>query len=167
MSRRPTKPSSSRGSSPKRSRGLSEPRRCGSPAFSTLTGELYEGGIRRSLDFARTAHSSSGLGHRPLTAAARVRIPYAPYWISLRNSRPEVGSTVRDCATSALRYALVWQTPGPARELRSPLSSSPCAHRASVGCELWPGPECRASREHSTPFGATAVKSLPIRSHLR
>ncbi len=25
------------------------------------------------------AHSSSGLGHRPLTAAARVRIPYAPY----------------------------------------------------------------------------------------
>src|SRR6185312_17358854 len=27
---------------------------------------------------ARRAHSSSGLGHRPLTAAARVRIPYAP-----------------------------------------------------------------------------------------
>jgi hypothetical protein len=27
----------------------------------------------------RTAHSSSGLGHRPLTAAARVRIPYGPY----------------------------------------------------------------------------------------
>ena len=26
----------------------------------------------------RTAHSSSGLGHRPLTAAARVRIPYGP-----------------------------------------------------------------------------------------
>ena len=26
----------------------------------------------------RRAHSSSGLGHRPLTAAARVRIPYAP-----------------------------------------------------------------------------------------
>jgi hypothetical protein len=25
------------------------------------------------------AHSSSGLGHRPLTAAARVRIPYGPY----------------------------------------------------------------------------------------
>jgi hypothetical protein len=25
------------------------------------------------------AHSSSGLGHRPLTAAARVRIPYAPF----------------------------------------------------------------------------------------
>src|ERR1700757_4113711 len=32
----------------------------------------------------RRAHSSSGLGHRPLTAAARVRIPYAP----LRGSRP-------------------------------------------------------------------------------
>ena len=27
---------------------------------------------------SRRAHSSSGLGHRPLTAAARVRIPYAP-----------------------------------------------------------------------------------------
>ncbi len=27
---------------------------------------------------AATAHSSSGLGHRPLTAAARVRIPYGP-----------------------------------------------------------------------------------------
>jgi hypothetical protein len=27
----------------------------------------------------RRAHSSSGLGHRPLTAAARVRIPYAPF----------------------------------------------------------------------------------------
>ena len=26
-----------------------------------------------------TAHSSSGLGHRPLTAAARVRIPYGPF----------------------------------------------------------------------------------------
>src|SRR4051812_35672898 len=25
------------------------------------------------------AHSSSGLGHRPLTAAARVRIPYGPF----------------------------------------------------------------------------------------
>ena len=31
-----------------------------------------------SLLCAPTAHSSSGLGHRPLTAAARVRIPYAP-----------------------------------------------------------------------------------------
>ena len=33
----------------------------------------------------RSAHSSSGLGHRPLTAAARVRIPYGPYeaaWLS-------------------------------------------------------------------------------------
>ena len=33
----------------------------------------------RQLDWRRaTAHSSSGLGHRPLTAAARVRIPYGP-----------------------------------------------------------------------------------------
>jgi hypothetical protein len=30
----------------------------------------------------RRAHSSSGLGHRPLTAAARVRIPYAPFYCS-------------------------------------------------------------------------------------
>src|SRR5512132_4371274 len=36
----------------------------------------------------RRAHSSSGLGHRPLTAAARVRIPYAP---SLRKPRKQRG----------------------------------------------------------------------------
>jgi hypothetical protein len=36
------------------------------------------------LQFESPAHSSSGLGHRPLTAAARVRIPYAP----LSHSRP-------------------------------------------------------------------------------
>jgi hypothetical protein len=30
----------------------------------------------------RRAHSSSGLGHRPLTAAARVRIPYAPLCVT-------------------------------------------------------------------------------------
>jgi NAD(P)-dependent dehydrogenase (short-subunit alcohol dehydrogenase family) len=28
------------------------------------------------------AHSSSGLGHRPLTAAARVRIPYGPFLVT-------------------------------------------------------------------------------------
>src|SRR5262249_54877766 len=28
------------------------------------------------------------------------------------------------------------------------------AHRALVGCGLGPEPECRASREHSTPIGA-------------
>ena len=32
----------------------------------------------RSLPCPRRAHSSSGLGRRPLTAVARVRIPYAP-----------------------------------------------------------------------------------------
>ena len=31
-----------------------------------------------SATLSRTAHSSSGLGRRPLTAVARVRIPYAP-----------------------------------------------------------------------------------------
>src|SRR4051794_6872234 len=41
---------------------------------------------RRARDAAtlslRRAHSSSGLGHRPLTAAARVRIPYAPLGVT-------------------------------------------------------------------------------------
>ena len=32
--------------------------------------------------YFRPAHSSSGLGHRPLTAAARVRIPYAPFSVA-------------------------------------------------------------------------------------
>ncbi len=35
-------------------------------------------GAHRYTDPRSRAHSSSGLGHRPLTAAARVRIPYAP-----------------------------------------------------------------------------------------
>src|SRR5690348_6275314 len=35
--------------------------------------------VRRYTEPPRGAHSSSGLGHRPLTAAARVRIPYAPF----------------------------------------------------------------------------------------
>ena len=34
----------------------------------------------------RRAHSSSGLGHRPLTAAARVRIPYAPFALLTRHA---------------------------------------------------------------------------------
>ena len=34
---------------------------------------------RRDAKLSSRAHSSSGLGHRPLTAAARVRIPYAPF----------------------------------------------------------------------------------------
>src|SRR6266536_4007893 len=41
----------------------------------------YEAKLRFELDFWSRfagAHSSSGLGHRPLTAAARVRIPYGP-----------------------------------------------------------------------------------------
>ena len=35
-------------------------------------------GAVRYTPLVATAHSSSGLGHRPLTAAARVRIPYGP-----------------------------------------------------------------------------------------
>ena len=34
-----------------------------------------------SLPCAGRAHSSSGLGRRPLTAVARVRIPYAPFFV--------------------------------------------------------------------------------------
>jgi hypothetical protein len=37
---------------------------------------------------AGRAHSSSGLGRRPLTAVARVRIPYAPPLLPPRNPRP-------------------------------------------------------------------------------
>ena len=42
----------------------------------------------RSLPCPRRAHSSSGLGRRPLTAVARVRIPYAPSYLAwLRGNR--------------------------------------------------------------------------------
>jgi hypothetical protein len=37
---------------------------------------------RRYTHPTSSAHSSSGLGHRPLTAAARVRIPYGPSYRS-------------------------------------------------------------------------------------
>src|ERR1700688_5152534 len=40
------------------------------------------------------AHSSSGLGHRPLTAAARVRIPYAPFHSSSRSTNVTEGRQV-------------------------------------------------------------------------
>src|SRR4029453_10643881 len=38
---------------------------------------------RRRLHLCVPAHSSSGLGRRPLTAVARVRIPYAPFYAAL------------------------------------------------------------------------------------
>jgi hypothetical protein len=44
-----------------------------------------------SLLCAPTAHSSSGLGHRPLTAAARVRIPYAPLVLAALTRGPRTG----------------------------------------------------------------------------
>src|SRR5687768_1387178 len=46
-----------------------------------------------------TAHSSSGLGHRPLTAAARVRIPYGPFQRALapRKRLGYAGQTCQGC----------------------------------------------------------------------
>src|SRR5881396_1089317 len=58
------------------------------------------------------AHSSSGLGHRPLTAAARVRIPYGP---SLDSPRTEPQLRCRTASIafdrlSARRYTCVVST---------------------------------------------------------
>src|SRR5215211_2811589 len=69
--------------------------------------------MARSCPFAATlslrrAHSSSGLGHRPLTAAARVRIPYAPLdvtWLAA------FGSTTRVICDSGAGYARAVPTP--------------------------------------------------------
>src|SRR5437016_14534725 len=57
------------------------------------------------------AHSSSGLGHRPLTAAARVRIPYAPLYSSLS---AEFRSTMRTRVSEAtgLDRAVPARAPG-------------------------------------------------------
>jgi hypothetical protein len=46
--------------------------------------------LEEAATIARTAHSSSGLGHRPLTAAARVRIPYAPFYRAWPREKPMV-----------------------------------------------------------------------------
>jgi hypothetical protein len=55
--------------------------RCAAPPENAL---VYRSGgddslARRYTHSTSSAHSSSGLGHRPLTAAARVRIPYGPF----------------------------------------------------------------------------------------
>ena len=44
----------------------------------------------------RSAHSSSGLGHRPLTAAARVRIPYGPWLVSTETRSPDYSRNDED-----------------------------------------------------------------------
>ena len=59
------------------------PRQSLGKAFRSVCQEALGRGVSATLADA-TAHSSSGLGHRPLTAAARVRIPYGP---SLRSPR--------------------------------------------------------------------------------
>ena len=54
------------------------------------------------------AHSSSGLGHRPLTAAARVRIPYGPSYVSLTHGfgfPPWVRHVTAGCALAGLAAA--------------------------------------------------------------
>jgi hypothetical protein len=64
----------------------------------------------------RTAHSSSGLGHRPLTAAARVRIPYGPFIFRLkpRASPRKIADRLRRdlsaCSESSARRRLVRNT---------------------------------------------------------
>jgi hypothetical protein len=63
---------------------------------------------RRYTDASHRAHSSSGLGHRPLTAAARVRIPYAPFsvtWLSRFRSTMRV---IRDRQPAKARAVPTW-----------------------------------------------------------
>ena len=83
---------------------------------------------------ARTAHSSSGLGRRPLTAVARVRIPYAPPrkspaqagLFALRAPRSEWSRRRRNGRFGA-RLAQDWRTPRPlvaAQRVEHSLTSS-------------------------------------------
>jgi hypothetical protein len=59
---------------------------------------------RRYTQPTSSAHSSSGLGHRPLTAAARVRIPYGPFRRSqLRAYRMVTRVRCARCAANARR----------------------------------------------------------------
>jgi hypothetical protein len=66
-----------------------------------------------------TAHSSSGLGRRPLTAVARVRIPYAPFapaWL-LENRMVERDGRVRRAGNAR---AVPPRVPPPDYDLDSP-----------------------------------------------
>jgi len=62
------------------------------------------------------------------------------------HSKPRTGPT----QPALPRRASIW----PRNKVRSPWSSSPRAHRASVGCGLRPKPKCRASPQQGTPAGA-------------
>ena len=62
----------------------------------------------------RRAHSSSGLGHRPLTAAARVRIPYAPFYCAWPRGNRIVTRVVPD---RSVRNARVVPTSVPTSEV--------------------------------------------------
>jgi len=63
-------------------------------------------------------------------------------------------SVGRGQVRSRRKPVAVKQEGWPRNEVRSPLSSSPRARRALVGCGLRPELECRASSEHRTPSGA-------------
>ena len=99
----------------------------------------------RQLDWrGATAHSSSGLGHRPLTAAARVRIPYGPSSIAWLRGRPH-GSVGQAChyrpralTRCSPRLIAARERPGPAgvdRPLTSRAARSPSPR---VGFQGWP-----------------------------
>jgi hypothetical protein len=88
---------------------------------------------RRYTHPTSSAHSSSGLGHRPLTAAARVRIPYGPFYGSQSRGFRMVTRVrrVRDAAK-----AHVVPTPAPPQIVvtlgaRTVQSRRPSARRSS------------------------------------
>ena len=64
----------------------------------------------------RSAHSSSGLGHRPLTAAARVRIPYGPFrsaWLCDNRIAARVRGVRRAANAHAVpTWVLPWRVAG-------------------------------------------------------
>ena len=106
-----------------------------------------------------TAHSSSGLGHRPLTAAARVRIPYGP-------SSP--------AWTRGIRLMLRVTRAGVVEEVHVVPPSVPLGSRrwTSAACRTRLGPRlCQASFDEVLPddlssFGTELVAWLPRVRHL-
>src|SRR6266542_4484632 len=82
-----------------------------------------EAGTRRVAKLLfRRAHSSSGLGHRPLTAAARVRIPYAPFYVT-------------KCARFGLAERVICDRSAPkVRGVQTPVHTSTRCH---LGATRW------------------------------
>ncbi len=120
-----------------------------------------------------TAHSSSGLGRRPLTAVARVRIPYAPFMKSpaqagfslstadrsTTHGGPQRRSEAHDWHTIGTRPQ-VWRDARPTAQVRARRLGS----RARLLQNRRPGPRPDPAQATTRPAGCLDGRCSPISS---